>query len=338
MTSRYVQRLRRAFLEAASGFGLILVGLLLAFQSGLVGLLVFGGGTFLVLHGTIEALEVLRIGGFRSLRQLWGSERSDLLLLLERELRGLRPGRALAATVASVAVHFAKLDGRISESEMSALRASLVRTFGPDIDHKLIARITASTRQQVLPCSEREIQRSAVEVIDYFRSTVSAHPSLRIRLLHEELFGHLFLTVFETIIGDGQAHPSPERAFDRITAYYGIDRPALLLIKRTAYYMRWEREEQERSARRARGAGTHDRPARGRAQTQAGDREQECLRLLNLKRGASRTELDRAWKQVLLLMHPDRFHGQAPEIVAEAHERFIRLRDTYENLCRQASQ
>ena len=340
MHSQYTQRLRRVLTVLTAGLALLGIGVVVSFQASLLSFLFFGTGAYIVLYETGRLLDVLRLGGTGSLRQFFYREMPVLVRNIDEDLRGRRPPDVLAATIASVAVHFAKLDGRISEDEMRALRAALSRTFREGLDHEVVKRVIEHTKARLAGSGTKEIQRSAVEVIEFFRKTVSASRSFRVRLQSEELFRFLLLAVFETIIGDGAPHPIPERAFDRVAAYYRIDSESVQIIKRTAYFNLWESKQGH--SRNAEPTEKTHKESRHRSDQQSAaakrDEGDEFLAMLNLKQGATRAEMDRAWKKVVLLLHPDRFHRSSPEVYKQAHERFVTLQAAYGRLRRSAAE
>lgn len=249
---------------------------------------------------------------------------SGLIFKIRNEISNHAIIAQYAALLASACIHIAKSDGRISEKEIQVIRQAIHREFSGDVDENLIARIVSYTKQHIQNFSKEQIFQSLVEVVNlYFQHLEVAGWEARI-----ELTSMLFLMIYEVALADGGVTQTEEELFNRLCYHFSLPGAYVQNIKRTAQY--------NVNARANRGSSSsYNYSGQGQAFTYEyadNTKLKNSLALFNLKETYTLEELEKAWKQMAVMYHPDKFHNAKPEIYELMNKKFIEAKDAYEFL------
>ena len=313
----------RHFRYACTGFILVLSGLILSaeglfysksFWLAFLGLVFLGAGALGTVYEIRQALGLAGVE-YRSPAAFFAQNQNrEFIAVLQKELLGHPFNDAVAALLASVCVHFAKIDGHISQKEIKVIQASIKGNFVGGTDQNLVARIANLTRARVLQVGEAGIMPSIISVMDYFQKLLRSHLGCMKGGEQDELFNMLLVVIYETILADGR-NIQEEHAFRKVCSYFGVSVETQNRVRRTAGYQHQTRKRRGR------------KPTPGPV-----SKFKESLALFDLKPGYTRKTLDKAWKKTALSQHPDRFHGSPPEMYKSITERFLLLKETYQYL------
>ena len=244
---------------------------------------------------------------------------SALVYKIRNEIGGYSILEQYAAILVSACIHIAKSDGRISEKEILVIRQAIQREFQGNVDENLIARVVGYTKQHIQNFSKEEIFQSLVEVVNlYFQHLNGAGWEARI-----ELTSMLFLMIYEVALADGGVTQAEEDLFNRLCFQFSLPGAYVQNIKRTAQYNVNARTNQNSSG--------HTGQAYTREYVDS-SKLKNSLVLFNLKETYTLEELEKAWKQMAIMYHPDKFHNAKPEIYELMNKKFIEAKDAYEFL------
>lgn len=245
---------------------------------------------------------------------------NGLVFLIRTEIRGFAIIEQYAAILASACIHIAKSDGRISEKEIQVIRQAIHREFQGNVDENLIARIVGHTKQHIQNFSKEQIFESLVDVVNlYFQHLDMAGWEARI-----ELTSMLFLMIYEVALADGGVTQAEEELFNRLCFKFSLPGSYVQNIKRTAQYNVNARANRSSSSNYSGQAYNYEYADNAKLKN--------SLSLFNLKDTYTLEELEKAWKQMAIMYHPDKFHNAKPEIYELMNKKFIEAKDAYEFL------
>jgi uncharacterized tellurite resistance protein B-like protein len=243
---------------------------------------------------------------------------SNLIKIIKNEIKYRTEIEKYAAILASASIHIAKSDGRISEKEIETLRITIHREFADSIDEKLIAKIVQITKDEISNKSLEGIFDSLIQTINLFYYYLqNAGWEARV-----ELTTILFTLIYEVAISDGGITSTEEHLFNRLCFHFSIPGPYLENIKRTAFYNYNTRQNQKYSNYSSSYNETNYNSSKRKA----------SLELFNLKDNFTLQELEKAWKQLAVQYHPDKFHSAKPEIYNLMNKKFVEAKEAYEFL------
>lgn len=226
------------------------------------------------------------------------------------------PENILSAVIASICIHIAKSDGRISEEEIDAIRFFIASKF-KNVDHDYIKRIVVITRQHIEQIGSENLFQSIIEVIELYLNLVRSFDKEN----RESLTFLIFGVIYEVAIADGGIHPNEEILFQRICNYFYIPRDYQAQIKRSAHYNYNVRQNQKERQNTA-----------GVRTISESEKFQESLNYFSLDKNYSTQDLDKAWKKVAMMYHPDRYHNANEETYNLMNEKFLEGKKIYEYL------
>ena len=236
---------------------------------------------------------------------------NGLVFRIRTEIRGFAIIEQYAAILVSACIHIAKSDGRISEKEIQVIRQAIHREFQGNVDENLIARIVGHF-------SKDQIFLSLVDVVNlYFQHLDTAGWEARI-----ELTSMLFLMIYEVALADGGVTQAEEELFNRLCFQFSLPGSYIQNIKRTAQYNVNARAN--RSSNYSGQAYNYEYADNSKLKN--------SLALFNLRETYTLEELEKAWKQMAIMYHPDKFHNAKPEIYELMNKKFIEAKDAYEFL------
>jgi hypothetical protein len=132
-----------------------------------------------------------------------------------------------------------------------------------------------------------------------------------------DFFISLFTMLYEVAIADdGKLNYPEEKIFQALYSNFGIPLEYQDLIKRTAQY--------NYNARKV----NKDKPASVSPEKKFKD----ALEFYGLKDSYTKEELEKAWKKMALLYHPDKYHNSDPEVYRVMNEKFVQAKEIYEFL------
>ncbi|HMV43478.1 MAG TPA: TerB family tellurite resistance protein [Leptospiraceae bacterium] len=242
---------------------------------------------------------------------------NSLVYKIRNEIRNYSILNQYAAILASACIHIAKSDGRISEKEISVIRQAIHREFQNNVEETLIAQVVSYTKQHIQEFSKEQIFDSLVDIVNlYFQHLSIAGWEARI-----ELTTMLFLMIYEVALADGEVTQTEEELFNRLCFQFSLPGAYVQNIKRTARY--------NVNARANRSSSSYSY-----SYNENGDsvKFKNALTLFNLNENYTLEELEKAWKQMAILYHPDKFHNAKPEIYELMNKKFIEAKDAYEFL------
>lgn len=242
---------------------------------------------------------------------------NGLVFRIRSEIRGHEIITRYAAILASACIHIAKSDGRISEMEILAIRQAIHREFHNQVDENLIARIVSDTKYHIQNFSKEQIFQSLVDVVNlYFQHLEVAGWEARI-----ELTSMLFLMIYEVALADGRVTQTEEELFNRLCYHFSLPGMYVHNIKRTAQYNVNARSNRSDYTGQSYNYEYTD-----------SSKLKNALTLFNLNESYTLEELEKAWKQIAVMYHPDKFHNSKPEIYELMNKKFIEAKDAYEYL------
>ena len=243
---------------------------------------------------------------------------SNLIKLLKNEIKYRTEIEKYAAILASASIHIAKSDGRISEKEIETLRITIYREFAGNIDDKLIAKIVQITKEEISNKTLEEIFDSLIQTINLFYYYLqNAGWEARV-----ELTTILFTLIYEVAISDGGITSTEEHLFNRLCYHFSIPGPYVENIKRTAFYNYNTRQNEKYS----------NRSNHYQDKNYTLSKRKSALELFNLGENFTLQELEKAWKQLAVQYHPDKFHSAKPEIYNLMNKKFVEAKEAYEFL------
>ncbi len=233
------------------------------------------------------------------------------------KLRELFDGRTgvdiLASVMASISIHIAKADGRISDKEIESIRYSVDRIFNGKADHTFISEVVRSTKEHLQSIGLGNILPSILEIFTIYIELIQYLPEDE----KNDFFISLFTMLYEVAIADdGKLEYPEEKIFQALYVHFGIPLEYQDLIKRTAQY--------NYSAR----VSGKNRPSPPSPEKKFKD----ALEFFGLKENYTKEELEKAWKKMALLYHPDKYHNSDPEVYRVMNEKFVQAKEVYEFL------
>lgn len=233
------------------------------------------------------------------------------------KLRELFDGQSginiLASVMASISIHIAKADGRISDKEIESIRFSVDRVFGGKADHGFISEVVQFTKEHLQRIGLSNIFPSILEVFQIYNELIQYLPPDE----RNDFFINLFTMLYEVALADeGRLNAQEERIFHALYAHFGIPLEYQELIRRSAHYNFSSRNN--RSQKKPYQSST--------------EKIQTYLELFGLNANYTKEELDKAWKKFALLYHPDKHHNSDPELYKVMNEKFVQAKEAYEYL------
>jgi len=233
------------------------------------------------------------------------------------KLRELFDGRSgvdiLASVMASISIHIAKADGNISDKEIESIRYSVDRVFNGKADHTFISEVVRITKEHLQSIGLGNILTSILEIFQIYMELIQYLPEDE----RNDFFISLFTMLYEVAIADdGKLNYPEEKIFQALYSNFGIPLEYQDLIKRTAQY--------NYNARKV----NKDKPASVSPEKKFKD----ALEFYGLKDSYTKEELEKAWKKMALLYHPDKYHNSDPEVYRVMNEKFVQAKEIYEFL------
>lgn len=308
-----------------SGTILILLGLYTLFNFGgfftiWISLLLIWLGFESIEKGNMTAARRARMrskssplgGGFQNIPQF----HLGLARRLQQEFAFQTPINILAGVIASVSIHIAKSDGRISREEIEAIRFAIATRLGEEVDHEYVKKIVDITKDYLNDIGQIELFQSMIDVINLYLNLIED-----LQGQNRENFTFLiFGVIYEVAIAEGGIDDYEEILFQRICNHFSIPREYQAHIKRSAYYnynVRKNNSYQEQKKSQ---------------QKQNNERFQQSIEFFNLPANYSEQELEKAWKKIIMMYHPDKFHNEKPEIYHLMNQKFLEAKEIYEYL------
>lgn len=215
----------------------------------------------------------------------------------------------LASILASASIHIAKVDGVISEEEISAIRFTITNEFSNKVDQEKVAKVVSMTKTHLAQIGVNGIYDSLLEIIKYHISIIeNIEESGR-----ADLAILLFTIMYEVAIADGGIHPTEERLFSRLCGYFSLSDEHLEIIIRTANYHYQHRKNQA-------------------AKPDESLRFKDSIVFLGVSADYTKEDLDKAWRKIAILHHPDKFHNSNPAVYELAKKKFQEAQDAYQYL------
>jgi len=232
------------------------------------------------------------------------------------KLKELFEGRSgvdiLASVMASISIHIAKSDGHITDKEIESIRSSVDRIFNGKVNHNFIAEVVSITKEHLNAIGLGNILPSILEVFQIYTDLIKYLPAEE----RGEFFITLFTMLYEVALADEGALNYPEeKIFQALYIHFGIPLEYQDLIKRTAHYNYNIKNNKQRYS-----------PINSEKKLSS------ALELFNLKESYSKEDLDKAWKKMALLYHPDKYHNSDPELYKVMNEKFVQAKEVYEYL------
>jgi uncharacterized tellurite resistance protein B-like protein len=274
-----------------------------------------------------EGLDDMRSGRLRDFIQAKNSptykkrkqsqETSRINYFYVIKLRELFDGRSgvdiLASVMASISIHIAKADGKISDKEIESIRYSVDRVFNGKADHTFISEVVRITKEHLQSIGLGNILTSILEIFQIYIELIQYLPEDE----RNDFFISLFTMLYEVAIADdGKLNYPEEKIFQALYSNFGIPLEYQDLIKRTAQY--------NYNARKV----NKDKPA----SISPEKKFKEALEFYGLKESYTKDELEKAWKKMALLYHPDKYHNSDPEVYRVMNEKFVQAKEIYEFL------
>ncbi|MBP7460395.1 MAG: DnaJ domain-containing protein [Candidatus Delongbacteria bacterium] len=238
----------------------------------------------------------------------------------------LRYGQSKAyvflALVASNAYLLVKVDGRVTEEEMTALRESLIRHFGQNLNHNLVKDVIEFTRTQIgQPQASINFQDymayNAYIFNHYLMSSLSSHDRQVYLILY-------FQILYEIVYANQLNQPQELALIQFLEEYFNLPHTIIQHIRQMAYY-----SSQTSSSRYQYGRNeTYFRPNRE-------DELQKAWQLFGLHPGSSREEIKKSFRRLAKEYHPDRYTGMPEELQNKAKEKFQQINNAYELLLKE---
>lgn len=223
------------------------------------------------------------------------------------------------ALVASNAYLLVKVDGRVTEEEMTALRESLIRHFGTSLNHSLIKEVIEFTRQMInQPDSSVNFQEymayNAYIFNNYLMNSLNSHERQVYLILY-------FQILYEIVYSNQPNQPQELALIQFLEEYFNLPHPIILHIRQMAYYSSQTFSSQYQYSR-------------GEMPNRPGQEEElnKAYHLFGLERDASKEEIKKAFRRLAKEYHPDRYATMPEELKNKAKEKFQQINNAYERL------
>lgn len=246
-------------------------------------------------------------------RQRIFSDDYDLSLVYELRKQFLyqSPTNVLAAILASVSIHIAKVDGHVSQAEVDALKYQISNKFN-SLDHNFINSIVSRTKEHINSIGKRNILQSSIDIISLYFEILDNIASRDREYLSTLIFSILYEVA---IADDGTASFEEEDLFNNICYHFQIPLDVLEQIKRTATYNYNVRQNSRYS----------------RTSVES-SKFKESIDLFNLSPNYTSEELEKAWKKFIMMYHPDRHHTSDQEVYKMMNQKFLDAQEVYNYL------
>ena len=242
------------------------------------------------------------------------SARNNYFYILK--LKELFDGRSgitiLASVMASISIHIAKSDGQISDKEIESIRFSINRIFGGKVEHNFISEVVRITKEHLNAVGLGNILSSILEVFRIYMDLIAYLPPEE----RHDFTINLFTMLYEVALADeGKLNAQEERIFHALYGHFGIPLEYQDIIRRTAYYNYTARNSRKKSQVSVPSINLKD-----------------SLELFGLKENYTKEELEKAWKKLALMYHPDKYHNSDPELYKVMNDKFVQAKEVYEFL------
>ncbi len=230
---------------------------------------------------------------------------------------GSHPQHVFLILTASNAYTLAKVDGQVTENEMISLRQSMIRHFGPSVNHALIRDSIEFTRN-FLTSAGRDIDYQSFAGYNayFFDHLIMRQSTPRDRQLYLILY---FQILYEIAYDTGMNHPEQFSLLQWLETYFNLPPSIINYIKQIAYYSR----AQENS-----GGYQYSQTS-----TQSRQNELEAAwNLFGLKPNATTEEIKKSYRRLAKEYHPDRYATMPEELRNKAKEKFQQISSAYELL------
>jgi DnaJ like chaperone protein len=268
---------------------------------------VFGGAFGFMIGGPLGALLGAAVGHNLDQGNRQASAGPDAVS--DERARG-----AFLAAAFQLMGHVAKVDGRVSESEIAVARATM--------DH---LQLNAAQRRAAIDCFTEGKQPGFVAdaAIDAFRNACRGRPTLAPQLLN------LLLNI---AYADGGPPPPTQARLAAIAERLGIAR---LQFETAHALFRAQRWTQPQGPGRQTGSDqSHDQRTHGRRPTTAVNSLAQAYTILGLKSNASPDDIKLAYRRLLKRHHPDKLAASSASTaeLARATEKTRELTAAYERI------
>ncbi len=218
------------------------------------------------------------------------------------------------ATAFQLMGHVAKVDGRVSESEIAVARALM--------DH---LQLNAAQRRAAIDCFTEGKQPGFVAdaAIDAFRNACRGRPTLAQRLLD---------MLLNIAYADGGPSPQTQARLAAIAERLGIVRVQFEALHALFRAQRWT--QQQGQGHQAGSDRSDDPRTHGRRPATAVNSLAQAYTVLGLKRDASPDEIKLAYRRLLKRHHPDKLAASGISVseLARATEKTRELTAAYERI------
>ncbi len=239
----------------------------------------------------------------------------SLIHRLRKEFTYQTPENILSGVIASISIHIAKSDGRISEEEMHIIRSVITERFRT-ANHDYIKTIVDITKNYIDEIGLENLFQSMVLVIELYLSLIDTLD----RRNKESLTFLLFGLLYEVAMADGVVHPNEEILFQRVCSYFQIPRGYQAQFKRAAFYNYTARKNSSKEY-----TFNYNQPSDK-------NRLKQSLEYFDLSPDYSIQDLEKAWKKIVVMYHPDKYHNKDEETYKLMNEKFIEGQKIYEYL------
>ncbi|MCB1177915.1 MAG: DnaJ domain-containing protein [Leptospiraceae bacterium] len=218
----------------------------------------------------------------------------------------------LAAILACICIHIAKADGKISEKEIKTIKNSIDENFYFNIDHKFISKVVTLTKDHINSIGINKLFFSSERVMFLYLELIQSQAPQK----RNELITLLFTIIYEVAISDhGYASPEKEYLFNALCEKFGMSLEKQEVIKRTAKYKYNMRNNTYSNS--------------NNFQT---NKISEARKLFGLEQNFNKTDLDKSWKKIAMMYHPDKFHSEGEEVYNAMNKKFLEAKNAYDIL------
>jgi DnaJ like chaperone protein len=239
----------------------------------------------------------------------------SLIHRLRKEFTYQTPENILSGVIASISVHIAKSDGRISEEEMNIIRSVITERFRT-ANQDYIKSIVDITKKYIDEIGLDNLFQSIILVIELYLSLINTLD----RRNQDSLTFLMFGLLYEVAMADGAVHPNEEILFQRICSYFQIPRDYQAQIKRTAFYNFTARKNSGKKY-----TFNYNQPSDK-------NKLKQSLEYFGLNMDYSIQDLEKAWKKIVVMYHPDKYHNQGEETYKQMNDKFVEGQKMYEYL------
>jgi len=210
-------------------------------------------------------------------------------------------------TVFSVMGHLAKIDGRISEDEIAMARTIMQQMRLDEAQQRFAIELFQRGKQADFQLDE---------ILQQFRHECSRRRNLL------QMFIEILL---HAAYADGTLHPQEKRLLSHVCQQLGFSPAEFHMLDNMVRAQRAFTDDQPHTGHRY-----QQSPPRPRA-----DRLQESYAMLGVSRGASDSDVKRAYRRLMNQHHPDKLvaKGLPEEMLKMATQKTQEIKAAYETIC-----